>query len=126
MSEHNPAYPDTNNTIAVDLDGVIHDNCKGYHDGTCYGDLIEGARPALEMLSNEYRVIIYTTKARSDRPLVNGKTGKELVWEWLNKKGLSDYITDVTAEKPPAKFYIDDKAVRFGNWLATLQIVMGG
>ena len=32
-----------------------------------------------------YDLVIYTCKATPTRPLVNGKTGIELVWEWLEK-----------------------------------------
>ena len=33
-----------NNTIAVDFDGVIHNNSKGFHDGTVYGEPIDGVK----------------------------------------------------------------------------------
>ena len=59
---------------------------------------------------------MYTAKARSDRPLVNGKTGQELVWEWLREKGLSQYVTEVACEKPRAVCYIDDKGIKFTSW----------
>ena len=48
--------------------------------------------------------------------LINGKTGTELVWEWLEKHDYAKYISKVTSEKPRAVAYIDDKAVRFTDW----------
>tara|TARA_B100000700_G_C14559435_1_gene630378 strand:- start:188 stop:583 length:396 start_codon:yes stop_codon:yes gene_type:complete len=102
--------------IGIDFDGVIHKNSLGFHDGTIYDEEIEGTRKALELLSQKFNIIVYTCKARKDRVLVNGKTGTELVWEWLKDKNLDQYINDVTAEKPRAKFYIDDKAVYFQSW----------
>jgi hypothetical protein len=75
------------------------------------------------VLSSRWKVIVHTAKARPDRPLVNGKTGKELVWEWLEKHGFAEYVADVTHEKPQAVFYIDDKAIRFVNWDQTLREV---
>tara|TARA_R100000008_G_scaffold85479_2_gene75545 strand:+ start:1674 stop:2639 length:966 start_codon:yes stop_codon:yes gene_type:complete len=114
------SYPDELINLGVDFDGVIHTNDKGYYDGTIYGEPIEGAREALERLSREYTVIVYTCKAKPDRGLVNGKTGTELVWEWLKKHDLEKYISKVTAEKPRAAFYIDDKAIRFTNWKEAL------
>lgn len=114
---YNPAYPDTERTIALDFDGVIHNNDKGYHDGTIYGDVVVGAREGLKELdSMGYLIQIYTCKARKDRPLVNGKTGKKLIWEWLKKKQLDRYIYKVTAEKPPAFMYVDDNACCFASW----------
>lgn len=107
--------------IAIDFDGVIHLNNMGFGDGTIYGDAIDGSIKAIKNLSKKYNIIIYTAKAKQDRPLVNGKTGIELVYEWLSKHGLSDCISNVTAEKPRCICYIDDKAIHFQNWNQTLQ-----
>ena len=38
------------NTIAIDFDGVIHKNSKGFHDGTIYDEPIEGVKKGLEYL----------------------------------------------------------------------------
>ena len=78
--------------LGVDFDGVIHKNSKGFH------------------------LVIYTCKANPNRPLVNGKTGIELVWEWLEKHNIKQNVKDVTYIKPNAIAYIDDKAIRFDNW----------
>jgi len=110
------SYPDELVNIAVDFDGVIHKNSKGYHDGTIYDEPVEGVREALEKLSEKYTVIIYTAKARRDRGLVNGMSGVQLVWDWLKEHDLSKYVSKVTAEKPRAVAYIDDKGIRFDNW----------
>ena len=102
--------------LAIDFDGVIHKSSKSFHDGTIYDDPVDGVGEALKQLSKDYTLIIYTCKANPDRPLVNGKTGIELIWEWLEKYGFDGYIEDITYTKPNAKYYIDDKAVRFTNW----------
>jgi hypothetical protein len=108
--------------ISVDFDGVIHDH-KGVGDGTIAGGIIPGAKEALKHLSKEYRIIVFTAKAKPDRPLVNGKTGTELVWEWLEKHDVAEYVDSITSEKPRAVCYIDDKAIRFENWNQTLNMV---
>ena len=115
-----PGLENELNNLAIDFDGVIHSFDKGYHDGTCYGKPIEGTKEALELLSKKYTLIIFTAKVKSDRPLVNGKTGMELVEEWLEKYGLSKYISKITCEKPRAQYYIDDKAIEFVSWNETL------
>ena len=118
---------DLKNTLAIDFDGVIHKNSKGLFDGTIYDDPIEGTKEALELLSKRFsKIVIFTCKATPNRFLVNGKTGMELVWEWLKKHDLEDYIFDVTVEKPVAAAYIDDKCIRFNNWKDTLKIIENG
>jgi hypothetical protein len=119
-----PGFENEKNNIAVDFDGVIHE-FRGWGDGTCYGEPIEGSLEAIKNLSKQYNVIIFSAKVRPDRPLVNGKTGLELVTEWLKKHQVLDYIVDITHEKPRAKFYIDDKAVHFeNNWTQILKEVL--
>jgi hypothetical protein len=102
--------------LAIDFDGVIHKNSKGFHDGTVYDEPVEGSFEALQTLSRNYKLIIFSAKARTDRPLINNKTGVELIWEWLEKYNLKQFISDVVSEKPRALYYIDDKAIHFTNW----------
>jgi len=109
--------------IGIDFDGVIHACTKGYHDGTIYDDPVPGSYSALEILYKKYEIVIYSAKARSDRPLVNGKTGIQLIWEWLEKHDMKQFVKDVTAEKPRAIFYIDDRAIRFFDWNSCLKEV---
>ena len=110
------SYPDEEINLGIDFDGVIHNNDKGFYDGTIYGDPVKGTEEALKKLSDKYTLICYTAKAKPDRMLINGKTGTELVWEWLKKHKFDKYISKVTSEKPRAVAYIDDKAIRFSNW----------
>ena len=70
--------------LAIDFDGVIHRNSLGFHDGTVYDDPIEGSLEALRDLSKDYEIVIFSCKALEDRPLVNGKTGIELIEEHGN------------------------------------------
>ena len=58
------SYPDELVNIAVDFDGVIHKNSKGYHDGTVYDDPVEGVREPLEKLSEKYTVIVYSKQEK--------------------------------------------------------------
>lgn len=113
------------NTLAIDFDGVVHKNSKGFFDGTIYDDPIPGTKEALEILSKKFsKIIIFTCKARHDRPLINGKTGIELILEWLEKYGLIQYIYEVTAEKPIASMYIDDNCIQFNDWKDILETVI--
>ena len=111
---------DETKTIAIDFDGVIHSFEFGFHDGTIYGTPLPGSLESIKKIAEKYKIVIYTAKAKKDRPLINGKTGTELVWEWLKKYEIDTLIADVTAEKPRAVCYIDDKAIQFINWDQTL------
>ena len=113
------SFPDETYQIGIDFDGVIHKNSKGFFDGTVYDEPIFGVHEALERISKQYTIIVYSAKARKDRMLINGKTGVQLIWEWLKKHNLSKYVKEVTAEKPRAVCYVDDKAIRFLNWEQT-------
>ena len=108
-------------TLAIDFDGVIHDHNLGFHDGTVYGNPIPGAIKAIKKLSKKYKIVIFTCKANPKRPLIKGKTGPELIWEWLEKYDLKSCVKDVTYDKINALYYIDDKAISFNNWDSTLK-----
>jgi len=116
LSKRVVGFNDELTNIAVDFDGVLHKNSKGFHDGTIYDNPIEGACEGLKELAKHYKVVVSTVKARLDRGLVDGKTGAELVWEWLEKQGMAEYISEVTAEKPRGIAYIDDRSIRFTTW----------
>ena len=107
------SFADETYQVGVDFDGVVHKNSKGFYDGTVYDDPVDGIEKLLEELSKKYTLILFSAKARKDRMLINGKTGVELIEEWLVKNNLRKYFKEITSEKPRAVFYIDDKAVRF-------------
>ena len=111
--------------LAIDFDGVIHRNSLGFHDGTVYDDPIEGSLEALKDLSKDYEIVIFSCKALEDRPLVNGKTGIELIEEWLQKYEVLQYVKEVTFKKPRAYLYIDDKGYRFENWKDSVKFIKG-
>lgn len=106
--------------IALDFDGVIHNDSKGFFDGTIYGLPMEDAEFALKYLSEHYTIIVFSCKSNPNRPLVNSKSGTELIWDWLKTQNLKQYVSDVVWGKPNAFIYIDDKGYRFTNWKDTL------
>ena len=118
-----PGFENKRKTVAVDFDGVIHDASQGWGDGTCYGDPLPGSIDAIKELSKKYKIISFTAKAKPDRPLVNGKTGIELVQEWFEKHNILSYIDSIISEKPRAELYIDDNGYRFENWDDTLKFI---
>jgi len=125
MKTRKHSYPDETYQIGIDFDGVIHKNSKGFHDGTVYDDPMIGVEKSLEKISKNYDIIVYSAKARKDRMLINGKTGKELIEEWLIEKDLMKYIKEVTSEKPRAVCYIDDKGIEFKDWESYMNNLKG-
>lgn len=121
QSEFNDFLKKSEKVIAIDFDGVIHNDSLGYHDGTIYGEPLTDSIESIKELSKEYTLKIYSCKSNPNRPLVNGKSGTELIWEWLEKYGIKDCITDVVWGKPNAIVYIDDKGYKFENWNDTIQ-----
>ena len=119
-SEFPPEFESDMKNIAIDFDGVIHNNDKGWYDGTCYGEPIEGSLEAIKELSKDYNIVIFTAKAKGDRPNVNGKSGVMLVEEWCVKHDIMKYIKQITSDKPRAQIYIDDKGYRFKTWKDTI------
>jgi len=112
---------DSEMQIAIDFDGVIHDPFDGARNGECYGGIIPGAKEAIIKLAEKYEVVLFTCKGRPNGPVYeNGNTGVDLVWNWLYEHGLAEYVKDVTATKPNARCYIDDKAVRHTDWGNTM------
>ena len=116
MDDFKKYIKDSENVIAIDFDGVIHNDYLGFHDGTIYGEPIEGALESIRELSNNFKIKIFSCKSNPDRPLVDGKTGTELIDDWLVKYGIRDCISDIVWGKPNAMYYIDDKGIRFTNW----------
>ena len=123
LTEYNTLQKNENaKQVAIDFDGVIHKNSLGFHDGTIYDKPVEGSLEAIKTLVGlGYEVVIFTCKAKPDRPLVEGKTGIELIWNWLEEHGFKNYIKEVTSEKPRAVAYIDDKGIRFTDWKNILE-----
>ena len=115
-------HHENNYQVAIDFDGVVHGNSKGFHDGTVYDPPIEGSIEAIKWFKSQgYDIVLFTAKVKPDRPLVNGKTGEELIWEWLTKYKIDTYIKEITCEKPRAICYIDDRGIRFESWEQTLK-----
>ena len=115
-------HHENNYQVAIDFDGVVHGNSKGFYDGTVYDSPIEGSLDAIKWFKEKgYDIVLFTAKVKPDRPLVNGKTGEELIWEWLGKYNINSYIKEITCEKPRAICYIDDRGIRFESWKQTLK-----
>ncbi len=102
--------------IAIDFDGPIHKYREGWKDGSIYDEPVEGAIAALQKLIDDgYEVVIFTARA-------NEPEHKDAVINWLTDQmknqgyGSYGFPFKVTAQKPNAIAYIDDRGIRFTDW----------
>ena len=101
--------------ISIDFDGVIHDHskCKFTNEWTIQGDLIPGAKEAINQLSEKYNVVVISTRC-------NNPDGRYAVIKWLELHSINVY--DVADYRPPSLITVDDRAITFnGNWNQTLE-----
>ena len=105
-------------TIAVDFDGVIHQYSNGFQGlHNAYDPPMPGVFEGLDELKKMgYRLIIV-----SSRPT-------EAIKKWLIKYNMENYFEEVSNIKHPARYYIDDHAVRFekndsNSWKNVVQFI---
>lgn len=106
-----------NRVVACDFDGVVH----AYTDG--WVGHVPAAEPPpaglvdffMMLAARDLDIVIHSCRAITPE----GKVGIE---GWLAEHGLAEFVKAVTAEKPFAIAYLDDRAVSFsGDWLDALE-----
>lgn len=107
--------PKTIATLAIDFDGVLHDY-KNPVDGKRMGAPLPGALAAMDDLyDGRYELIIHTVKATTEQ-------GRQMVEDWLDHYGFEYH--KITAIKPNADYFIDDRAVHHtGDWSNTFSAI---
>lgn len=95
--------------VVLDFDGVIHSYVSGWQGVDVVPD------PPVPLIDEEikriraagYRVVVVSTRCATPE-------GMGAVRRYLRENGIE--VDDVAAEKPPAKVYVDDRALLFdGN-----------
>jgi hypothetical protein len=101
-------------TIAVDFDGVIHAYTSPW---TKPEEISDGPMPGavewLKEISPHYQVVVFSSRAEE-------YAGHAAIRRWLTENGVTDYVHWVTAKKPPAVLYVDDRGFRFGGHFPSL------
>jgi hypothetical protein len=107
-------------TIAIDFDGVIHAYSRGWQDGTIYDEPVPMAFAAIEELRKKYAIAIFTTRDVRQVSEWLQNYGLNVTTEWTPPfwRGVDSIL--VTNVKPAAVAYIDDRAIRFFNWVQTM------
>jgi len=105
-------------TIAIDFDGVIHIYTQRWlapeviSDGPTPGAL-EAVKAYLE---HGFDVVIFSSRAKSEE-------GKKAIYDWLREHGFPSLL--VTAEKPQAIVYMDDRGLRFEGEFPSAEALQG-
>lgn len=96
-------------TLCLDFDGVLSEYRTGWSGPGVIDDApTPGAREFVEAAQQRFEVVICSTRA-------GWPVGKAAIERWLAKHDFPPL--PVTAEKPPAVVYIDDRGYRFtGTW----------
>lgn len=98
--------------LAIDFDQVIHNKAVPV-PGRRMGEPLFGAKEAMQQLSgDDHELIVHTVMATN-------MSGKKAVEDWLTYYGVP--FDEVTAVKPNADIFLDDKAIRFINWEQALK-----
>lgn len=103
-------------TLAIDFDGVIHTYKTWEGIDVIKGKPIEDCREAMVMLHHKYKLVVHTCRAVCPE-------GIRAVKKYMRKHGIP--FDDVTASKPAAVMYIDDRGLLFTNWPAVLEAIKG-
>jgi len=93
---------DLEKIIAIDIDGTICSVNENYED--C--KIINRAKESIDLIrSKGYKVFLHT-----GRHILNS----EVTIKWLKKNQIN--YDHIVFGKPPAKYYIDDKSIKFDSW----------
>ena len=88
--------------ICVDFDGVLN-TYTGWAGPENLFEPRDGALDFVKELSKNFNVVIFSTR------------DPQLLMNWMEKNGFTDFIVDITNEKVPAMVYIDDRAYYFNG-----------
>lgn len=105
----------TPRTIAIDFDGVLSDY-RGWTGQVPTDPPVRGTREAVTRIRElGYRVAVFSCRALT-------VAGREGIAAWLTEHDIT--VDEITAIKPHAVLYLDDRAERFvGCWDRVLAII---
>lgn len=96
--------------IAIDLDGVLMKNTSGAN----YQDPMPNASVVVKELHKNFEIVIFTARMNG-KDARNVKDIRKNIADWCAKNDIP--FDDITAVKPKALMYIDDRCLRFTNWM---------
>jgi hypothetical protein len=113
-------------TIAIDFDGVIHKYSEGWKDGSIYDEPVEDAFGTIYYLIDS-GIAVYVHTSRKPWPIANWLNENHfklpLILETMKARREFWNRTNallITNRKLPASAYIDDRGIRFSDWIQTI------
>lgn len=105
----------TKQTIALDFDGVIHSYDSGWLGVVPTDPPVEAAREGIDALrALGFEIHVFSCRAETT-------AGRAAIHAWLDLHGIK--VDKVTAIKPHAVLYVDDRAHRFtGSWVELVEL----
>ena len=110
--------------LAVDFDHTITTKCMACDDGLENDGIQKGAKEALDELSKDFRIWIYTgdpTLVTESAGIPNGeKFGRTIadIKNFLEEHDIP--YNRILQTKPPACFLVDDRAITHKSWAKTI------
>ena len=92
--------------VCFDFDGVIHSYTSGFlGDDVIPDPPVPGIREAIDRLrAAGYEVVVLSSRSAN-------RYGRAAMQDWLDRYGI--VVDGIYSHKPPARCYVDDRAVRF-------------
>jgi hypothetical protein len=110
--------PQIDDVICFDFDGVLN-NYQGWRDegfdvilDKPFHDTVQSMQDIRAM---GYRVVVHSVRCAHEG-------GIKAIREWLDEHGIE--VDDVTAHKPLACIYVDDRGYHHTNWDDTVEMLM--
>ncbi|MBQ3640439.1 HAD family hydrolase [bacterium] len=94
--------------ILIDLDGVLNSYRGEYNENYIEPVTVE-AFQFIKDLSNEYRILIFTSR------------NLDLAAKWVKENNLENYVESVTNIKKPSYLIIDDRCITFDGKFSDLK-----
>lgn len=114
----------SNRTIVLDFDGVLHSYSSGWTGPVPIDPPVEGAVDFVRaLIGRGYHVVVQTARCSAIWPEKDRANSKWALGIWLATHGFPPL--EVTGDKVPALFYLDDRGWRFtGDFQEVLDFLL--
>ena len=102
--------------VCVDFHHVITKNCEACDGFSGEYELQEGAKEAIDMLRETFKIVLFTGNPTGLEYLP--KDYRDRVIKFLDDNGI--YYDELLFVKPPSVFIIDDRAIHHKSWDETI------